>query len=221
MNVNIMNDHAKSSCNQYINCKDIDKYDIPTNLGTYNCADECYNEVFLNEEEPNPKCGFSYLNPQVYNNKLTCNFKKNNNNTYDSIIDDGRLIDVPRSITMSLDRPPMNSSINLDDIYNTSLNNYGKDYTTYSDINGGQIAYYTDNYLKNAFFNPIFTNPSEVTGSIYKDPMGRMSMSYERVPLKQTNNDSLSWIDDSTNFREDLMSKQMYSRLRNNWNTRF
>jgi len=217
----IIYDYPKSSCCNDVQCKCKNRCGIPTNLGVYNCDTKCYNEVFKLGDEPRVKCGFTYLNPQVYMNKNACDFTYENCETFKS--QDPRLIDVPRAFKMNLDRPPMDSSIKLSQIYSDpTLCNYGKNYRTYSDIDGGQIAYYTDDYFSDTFFHPIFSTPSTVKGYIYKDPMDQLSPEYERCPLvKAEEMCGLSWINDSNEHREDLISKQMYIRFDKDWNNRF
>jgi hypothetical protein len=143
---------------------------------------------------------------------------------------DGRLIDVPRGIQTTLDRPPIQDSVKLDEIYSDKLKNYGTGYKTYSDINAGQIMYYINESQEDPFFSPNFTTSAKVEATLYQDPMSSIKPAYKRVPLKSVNpltNDNknyeggLSFIQDSQEHRADLMSKQMWKTNQQRWMPRW
>lgn len=172
---------------------------------------------FKKSIQPTKRCGYSYLNPQVYRNNVPADFNKNIDNTYSSL--DPRLIDVPRGFTTSLDRPPIDGRVHLDQLYtDNQLEDYGKKYKSYTDVNSGQILYYTDRKFDDVYFHPNFVTPAKVSGVTSFDPMGGLTVNYERFPVNQTKNSNLSWINDSTNFREDLMSLQTRQIRQYDWN---
>lgn len=190
-----------------------------TNLGIRGCHsndyyDYCHRKKFKDVQEPSYKEGYTALNPQVY--KASKDFykikrkHKCNENVYSS--QDPRLYYAATADLIPLDIPPMDGSVKLKDIYNRDLCNYGKNYKDYSDIKAGQITYYTNESLKDAFYSPVFQISSNVKGYVYKDPMGGMRSQYYRKPLVEENPinnkhnfSSLSWINDSTRHREDII----------------
>lgn len=232
---NIIYDYPKSSCCLQEQCEYRPNCGIPTNIGVYNCDKKFYNKDFKDDLEPSLKCGFTYLNPQAYQDKVAWDFEnrkdcclqdspgdeKTKYNTFTST--DPRLIDVPRALKMSLDRPPMDSSVKLNEIYcNETLLGYGKNYRTYSDIDGGQILYYTDDKFSDVFFNPVFSTPSKVTGDISFDPMGGLEINYNRKPcVKPIQMCGLSWLNDSNSWREDLTGIYNGQIREYDWNPRF
>lgn len=249
---NIVYDYPKSSCQCY-NCN-YNKYDgsekgVPSSISVRDCSVpqyyECYDRrEFKSNIEPTNNSGYEYLNPQVSQNLFSRDFQKfscegnksqqddrfaNCNTVYAS--SDPRLIDVPRSEIMPLDRPPYDSAIKLNEIYtDPKLRNYGKGYRTYSDIYAGQISYYVNRSQEDAFYEPNFTTSSQMIGTLYKDPMGSIKPQYDIYPLTCNNpitshNDNyegeLSWIQDSQFHRQDLMAKQMRTRNQTLWQPRW
>jgi hypothetical protein len=72
--------------------------------------------------------------------------------------------------------------------------------------------------LTTILFQPLFENASQVTGTIYKDPMGATYPEYHRIPIVDNNvlktknrnySYGLSSINDTNEFREDIIHKQM------------
>jgi hypothetical protein len=203
---------------------------IPSNMSIPNCDfknfNECYtSKNFRNNIEPAQKSGYTYLNfknlsPAVSKEftKIECPDNQGGCKTvYASM--DPRLINVPHAQSLTLDRPPQDESMLLSQIYGEELRNYGKGYRTYADIKEGQYQYYIDKSREDPFYSPLFATSANVNGSVYKDPMGALKPSYERTPLisidyLNTKNNNytgcLSWIRDSTEQREDILSKQMY-----------
>jgi ribosomal protein S27E len=240
----IIYDYPQSSCKCY-NCSEDIQHSpsngIPTNLSVRNCNVSSYYDChfrkqFGNNIQPNPKTGFKLLNPQAmlekYSpefQKMKCRDDKNCSTVYAS--NDPRLIDIPRSQVMPLNLPPIDGSVPLIDVNTSSvLNNYGQGYRTYSDINAGQITYYVDKSIEDPFFKPNFVTSAEMSSAIYKDPMGGMKPQYERFPLKcnnpiNTDNTQhdycLSWMDDTTSHREDIMARQMRKRNEQRWEPRW
>ena len=76
----------------------------------------------------------------------------------------------------------------------------------------------------------MFATTAEVTGYIYRDPMGALIPRYERTPIEYINpitaprcgyECGLSWLHDTTNQREDIMSKQMSRMNSEKWSARW
>jgi hypothetical protein len=238
----IIYDYPKSSC-ECLDGRIVEPRTsgVPTNMSVLDCDFTPYelenNRSFLCEITPQYKSGYHYINPGVLANdtqaadfdEVTCPLNQGCEKTY--VSPDPRLIDVLRNFTMTLDRPPLDSSIPLKDINtNESLRGYGQNYKTYSDINAGQIYYYIDKSIEDPFYSPNFTIPAQTTGVVYKDPMGAMKPEYTRDPLtkrdclntKNTNYiGGLSWMEDSTEHREDILSKQMNRQNREKYSARW
>jgi len=235
--------YPKSSCNCY-DCTDNIYIENtggrPTNLSVSNCnvgaVYDCYDAVpFKKEIEPTLDKGYKYLNPQVYTNNYAkgwvvdkCNDVKGCEQVYTS--PDPTLIDTARGILVPLDRPPIDADVKLCDIYDEKYTGYGKNYSGYSDISAGQITYYVDKSIKDPYFQPNFVSSAEVIGDVYKDPMGAMKPEYQRNPLKcndpirshkKNYEYSLSWLDDSTRQRENIMASQMDKMNQMKWTARW
>lgn len=144
---------------------------------------------------------------------------------------DPRLVDVRRNIAITLDRPPVNDSVKLDEIYTREdLRNYGQNYKDYSDINAGQILYYNDKSIEDPYIAPLFGTQAEATGYMYQDPMGGLKPHYDRKPFSTSNPlntkntnylGNLSFIQDTNEHREDLLSRQLWQRNQQAYNTRW
>ena len=171
--------------------------------------------IFKTQQEPifNKKRERYILNPKVIG-------KDKLDTSFDIIClkYDPRLYNAMTATRIQLDTQPLNSSIKLSTL-NTdeNLNNYGKGYKSYSDINAGQIVYYIENDTENAFFEPIYNTKATAVGTLYKDPMSSVKPQWERFPEKynpisgiQSNGDyASSFIKDSQFHREDLTALQM------------
>ena len=142
------------------------------------------------------------------------------------------LLDPRRNILTKLDRPNYISSVPVgnvcqDQIYTPFFRNYGKNYRNYSDINGGQIQYYTNDSLTEAYFDPVFTTPAVVDHQIFIDPMGAVKPEYNRKSLaqydwNQCNKQACdSFTHDSLEFRQDLMALQMRKMNQQDWQLRW
>lgn len=201
---------------------------------------ECKNQFeFKKQIEPTNKSGYTYINPTNITKSYAQDFSevdfdeasKNYKGKFFTS-DDPRLISIMHNgQVLVLDRPPIDESIKLKDIYtDPRMKYYGQKYNDYSDINAGQILYYIDNNLEDTLFQPLFENPSEVIGTIYKDPMGATYPEYNRRPiidnnvLKTKNRTymyGLSSINDTNEFREDIIHKQMRVNDRQRYTPRY
>jgi hypothetical protein len=178
--------------------------------------------MFHQEVQPKKNDGYIYLNPSAMQSKSAFDFKPfiNKQDSFCSKLQyssaDPRLISASHGgQRLTFGNPPIDDKNYLDEL---SLDNYGKNYNTYSDINAGNITYYINNSIKDPLFKPIFSIPSRLTSTFYKDPMGSIKPQYYRQPLnyydpinsdKKYYNGGLSWLEDSQEHREDILSKQM------------
>lgn len=238
--------YPQSSCPCY-NC-DKKKYKFaqgtPSNLSIPFCITpdlyECYDGyIFKKSIEPTRKDQKNdYINNQVtdqYNN--TPGFGRietclNSCPKYSYLSSDPRLTVAVRGIRMPLDRPPLDSSVPLKDIYKDELTNYGQDYQTYKDIGAGQILYYTGKDREDAYYEPLFDKQAHSVGVLYKDPMDNIKPHYDRIPIGKQPNPStdtknnldgygLSWLRDSQNQRQNILASQMAKINQQRWEPRW
>jgi hypothetical protein len=214
-----------TSCTDCTDCTDCTSCtDCTGCLHSSNTPVKNYN--FSSEKQDGQK----NINPNVMANLYDKNFKDikcNGKVAYTST--DPRLIStLHNGQTLILDRPPLNSTTKLSTINTDStLDGYGQNYRTYSDIEAGQIMYYTNKSQKEVFYEPLFSPGTHITKTMYKDPMGAVKPQYNRTPAKYTNplnnnkntnyEGKLSWIQDSQEHRQDLMSLQMRKQNKQRW----
>ena len=111
--------------------------------------------------------------------------------------------------TIDFDFPPQSNQITGQNMYSNVLDDYGSRYTsTYENITPGQMTYYVDKTICGPFFPPNYTYNADIISHYYVDPMGTLKTHFERIPTTDTLA-CLSWLKDSGEFREDLMSRQM------------
>lgn len=136
---------------------------------------------------------------------------------------DGRVVDAPRSIRMTLNEPAMVGAVDMDQVAYIDNSNYGGVYKTYSDIKNGQIAYYVNQDISQPFFNPVYTLSSYVDKTIRLDPMDSPKPEYIKTPITSTfhsiSKDQATR--DELSFREDLMSRQQNLYNRTSWTNRW
>jgi hypothetical protein len=192
-----------------------------------NCWKKSYHPNFVKVDARDTK---SYAN--LYDKEASINEVHNNGvlgyksvkYVYTSTELDGRLVSVPNGgQIMTLDRPPLYETMPVNDSIYTDprMSDYRtRVYKDYTDINSGARLYYLPNTHSDAFFGPIYTIPMEVEGILFKNPMNAVSPYYIRTPLsnynvldtKKNNYGELTWMRDSQEFREDLMTLQ-YSKI--------
>lgn len=197
---------------------------------------DCYNTVeWRRNIQPRDDVGINEINPQVYQGKLAEGFNKVGcntccpNETYISM--DPRLYSSTRADYLVLDRPPMDGNVRLKDLYSSKLDCYGIGFKPYDQINDGQITYYIDESIKDAFYKPVYSEPAEEISVLYKDPMGSMKPEYNRKALINTYNHTvtesdcypygLSFIQDSQSFREDIIALQQRKNNQEKWSARW
>lgn len=174
-------------------------------------------------KEPSCSNGYSIINPHIYKEKYSPDFVERDGRY---TAPDPRLIDTLRSSTMWLDRPPINGHIDMADVYDEKLDQYGRKYNTYSDVNTGQIMYYNDELIENPYFYPVFEQGSTIIAKLYRDPMGGIQPMYDWKPCPKNtcvpfNEKTLSSIEDSQFHRQDIMSTQMRQINRSRWAPRW
>lgn len=239
--------YPKSSCNCYSCTNKEYKFPKgkPTNMSVESCAFSkyynCYNTRNINEtQQPSPERPISYSlqNPKAWQNKYSSDFSTINccdNPSCDGncpkkrfVSWDPRLWSASHTQYLTLDRAPIEGSVKLKDIYNPNLYKYGKDYCSYDDITAGQILYYVDKSIENPYFIPVFEEEAKVTKVNYKDPMGAMKPQYPRTLSQKnytTNCDTkdygLTWIRDSQQYRQDLLTGLMAKNNERRWSNRW
>ena len=234
----VIEDYPKSSCSCWECNKDVFVNEVgpPTNMSVRGCNFseyyDCYQHYpFKVQLEPTSKNNIVTINPGVVSeDKLDKTFKPINVKSCPSsscigttyLNSDPRLYNQGGS-WLQLDRPPLNASIKLNTLtLDKSLNRYGQSYTSYADINAGQILYYVNKNTEDAFFEPLFSKKAVSVGTMYQDPMGAMKPQYDRIPIKQSNpvidnkgacgetdEYCLSFMRDTQFQREDMLARQM------------
>lgn len=224
--------YPQSSCDCY-NCTDNnnDTYirGTPSNSSVGNCQlkdkFKCTNKIVFKEATAmKSQSGYIILNPNMgvtYASEFEsadCKYPIDGCPTKTYVSSDPRLVDPRRNITTYLDRPPYTGDVKIDEIHNNKkLKKYGTDYKDYNNVNAGQIMYYYDRSIQDAYHEPNFTIPSDVQGILYQDPMSNIKPQYNRIPhknIKPMDNPisdfgCLTFLSDTTSHREDIMSRQM------------
>lgn len=114
--------------------------------------------------------------------------------------------DVMRSIRLPLDRPSTTGTVPLNKVYTFGGN---ENYTDFS-VNNGQITYYIDRDIKDAFYKPVYDIPFNTIKYDYFDPMTSYKPHYVLVNNKRDidNFSHLNFINDSSFHRENLIASQ-------------
>ncbi len=204
----------------------------------FNPAFDCLNNVIFKEQsEPLSKTGFTMLNPNCISNYYAKDYQPINC-VSDTSCSKGYVSTDPRLISsvhqgqiLILDRPPIDQGMKMSDIYtDPRMIEFGKKYINYQDIKAGDIMYYVDREREDALSYPNFTIPAKVTGVLYSNPMNAIWPRYNRQPIfdnnvlettNRTYSTGLSSLDDSNEFREEIMNMQMRPQDRTRYNTRW
>ena len=203
---------------------------IPSNMSVTNCCVDSIpygdSTIFRVNNQPVDDGRKSYtINPSVFQGKVMTDYvpvKFEEKTVYKGY--DAKLINSMRgSAPMLLDRPPLNSEPQqLDQIYCPLYGSYDGKYNSYKDIDTGYIMYYVDGERENPYTEPVFSTTAKITGYLYKDPMDSVKPTYDRIPITRPPKTTikrdnyygkLSWIEDSTEHREDMLSYQMRKRM--------
>lgn len=100
----------------------------------------------------------------------------------------------------------------LEDIhdYKDANKSRARVYKTYKDITSGNIQYYTENRpVSQIYSTPNFSNDSVIVANMYKDPMNSHKAQYTRIQTKNNLTNQLTFIQDTSEAREELMALQM------------
>jgi hypothetical protein len=117
-----------------------------------------------------------------------------------------KTMDPIRNIRTKLDRPSTTGSVPLCRVYDSPhLDNY-----TPHNVNNGQITYFIDRSIKDAFYDPVYQIPYQTYRYAYTDPMGSEKPHYALV---HRNADvfqytRLSSMNDASFHRENLTASQ-------------
>lgn len=152
--------------------------------------------------------------------------------------------DSPRALPFSQDKPSQTAGINETNVYNEpNLTQYhagapyGSHRCTHADfahwatfpapnrgrtlnsiyaVNNGQIQYYIDPSIKAPYYSPAFDMPSRSELVDYVDPMGSWKPHYTYDAIYPARYSCLSFINDTSFHREDLMARQqaVYNQTR-------
>ena len=183
------------------------------------------NYVFLDNIEPsnvpfttagmctqNTTCtsnrNYTYLNTL---DEKSPYFRKTADGMYTSTTADARLVDSRHSHNQQLNEPPLQVVYNMfnDNVSgNPRLKDCGRNYTDYASINYGQIRYYIGDDLAEPFPSPVYGMRSKSTGMMYKNPMDNIVPTFTKAYSTEILEDGLSFINDTTKFRDDIISRQ-------------
>jgi hypothetical protein len=218
------------------------KKEIPCSLGISNCQKtpgfQCSStQTYEQSVQPNNNNKYTNLNVlglHLQTEKYTpvscgdnpCPYGYNGTNPL--------LIDQVRGEKLLLDRPNYTGSVSVgdvcvDQIYSPYYRNYGKNYTSYTDISGGQYQYYLpSDDTANAYAYPNYVDKALVDHTVFIDPMGVAKPEYNRQSLKNyswnpqaQNRDCDSYTHDTLEFRQELMEKQSRKMNQSNWEYRY
>jgi len=177
-----------------------------------------YDTVVLKRtvESPSLQSGRVDLNGHVFTSKMTTDTST-----------DPRLLNASRNMRLRLSHAPIDGSVKESAMYDHRALQYGGVYTSYANIGSGQIVYYVDKSLQDAFPSPNFTEKVEIVKSVFTDPMGSVKTMYTRNQLNPENpllhpqnsakDYGLSFLRDTNQQREDIMASQMAVMNRNRW----
>lgn len=240
MESNIIYNYPKTSVQNCSMNGTLSKCGIATNMSVPNCDfdnTDFYRVPFRHNVEPALKSGYVNLNPQSRTEKYAKDIHRvipsqNGCQPIQYAGLDPRLYDAARGFLCPLNLPPITSKIYLDRLAtDKSLDNYGQYYKNYQDINAGQKMYYIDRSIEDPYTTPVFAVSANANGYMFKDPMDSYKPEYIRTPLKCDNligqnerniyQGSLSFMEDTLNFREDIISKQMAKQNQTSWGERW
>ena len=99
-----------------------------------------------------------------------------------------------------------------------------KIYQNVKDIKSGYIEYHPkQRQIQDVFTQPNFVNNCKIDASLYMNPMGSSMPEYNRTLTKNNLNkpNQLTWIQDSSEQREEIMSLQMRKMNRSMYETKW
>lgn len=137
----------------------------------------------------------------------------------------GRQAEMPNRSPWSarVDGYEARGTIDFNEVFDPRFSGFGDPYRSYLDADKGNIAYYYGDL--DAYKHPNFITRSKVDFIESREPMGQIKPLYLR-DRNMCLNDAIDqaqnrWFQDTTEFREGLMSSQMQKRNGELWQTRF
>lgn len=105
-----------------------------------------------------------------------------------------------------LDRPSTTGSVRMKDVYTHPL----LDRYTPFNMNKGEVQYYIDNTIKDAYYKPVYDIPSSTVQVPYVDPMSSSKPHYIQCISQQAlaQYSPYSFIRDTAFYRENLTAAQ-------------
>ena len=95
-------------------------------------------------------------------------------------------------------------------------------YDNYHQIKGGHVDYFPARFsIKDNFKSPVFTNKAYITAKIYTDPMGSVKYQFDRLKLKNNWGGQLTSLQDTSEWREELIALQMRKNNRMQYDSKF
>lgn len=146
---------------------------------------------------------------------------------------DARLVNSVRGGNpLVFDKPPRDSGVPLSKLGNPpKYTPYKYNNTSYESVNSGDVTYYVNKDLEDPYFEPNFTRSQVMTPVLYKDPMDSNKPIYERRGLNSSRCirspngheyfGKLSWIEDTTEHRENILASQMTKMNQSRFNPYF
>jgi hypothetical protein len=241
--MDVINLYPKTLCPCSIcpNNEIVNKNDFKSSSGVLGCkipkVFDCVDRIEISSTlQPRNEKGWYDLNPELYKSKIAEGFEKVTcpigdcpQPTYISI--DPRLRNQMTGDYLVLDRPPMEGDVRLKNVYDDKYTDYGQGFQSYDEIKDGQITYYVDRSIQDAFYHPVFSEPAKETTLMFRDPMSSMKPEYNRKAIINTSNPltttptsypyCLSFIQDSQSFREDIMALQQRKNNQSKWTARW
>lgn len=172
------------------------------------CYKKCSNLAYT----VSPGAVSGIMNPQVYKTATGFCNSPSACGSPGYTTRDNRLFDSPRAQQIHLDVPPSDSSVWMDNVYDTRYvpRNYGRKYTGYKDISAGQFVYYIDPSTAPAFRHQIYSSDGYTAIDVETTPMGKVEPVFTLVPDQATHNNvsADTFARDQLSFRNDIISRQ-------------
>lgn len=189
-----------------------------------NVLNSCSDSPVIFSQFSSPQTGVTYLNnlPNYTDDFVPTNCM----GTIGYTSSDPRLIDPIRGTTLVLNEPPRDTGISSSQIYEPK--NTQQSYSSYDQINFGQIRYRVNNDIAEPYYGPNFPEKKKTVGELVRDPMGGVTPVYVREteyrnPCEEVDEFKycLSFMEDTTAQRKDIMSRQMYGINKTRWEPRW
>ncbi len=139
-------------------------------------------------------------------------------------INNDRLLDNKSFDQLYLDRPPFDSKISQEQIYDDAFSRGRVGfYNDVSDIKGGNDKYYVDLNIAPPYIAPTFVLPGTVNYELFTDPMSTVRPQYPRNLLNATNYNVNPYqtLRDEMMFREDILSRKYQTENQRRFDSRW